>query len=571
MSIRKSVSLFLSLLLLSITAKAQLMCENWVVDAKNNSAHDHTTAVFESDSGIIVAGGFFQAGSTELELTSYGGQQTFNNTTPIVSQSRGIYVYLKDPFPGSSTLRWSKWFRCTSNAEIFDIAYKNGSVYITGYFYGSITFGSNTFASRGIRDMFLVKLDGNGNVVWAVQEGGPNWEKGDAMVLDDNNVYVTGYYESQANFSGNTLTAATNTDLFVASYSMNTGSLNWVKDFNGSSYKDEGNGITIDHNGDLYVTGYTFGYLQVDNTTLYSNGLSDIFVIKMDNSGTVLWANTFGGIDKDVANDIVYNPVDSNLYIACSWYSTGVSVQGNTITTYGDRDAVIIKMDPSGNIEWAKSGGSAMKDWVIALDVTATGDIIAAGVIGGDFVMDQQTLSNPYPQPDSTGLLLRIDMAGNLMGMTGYGGPGEDKVQDVATGKTIENKKAITVVGFYEGNMTLGPLNFTSTVGHNGFLWSFCDPLNAYYLVMGTEEPALSFDEVKLYPNPAVNLVTIQSGQLLDKVEVYNSIGQLIYTDAAIATHTYQLNTTDMDMGVYFVRTYTGNNTTKLNKLLVTK
>src|SRR5690606_27732103 len=114
------------------------------------------------------------------------------------------------------------------------------------------------------------------------------------------NIYSTGYVTSTTVFGGN-LNVTTNgfSDVYVSKSNANGGYL-WVKTFGGTS-ADRGLDITLDSAGNIYVTGYFNGTATFDNITLTSvNNSQDIFVVKLDNAGNVIWAISEGGPLEDI-------------------------------------------------------------------------------------------------------------------------------------------------------------------------------------------------------------------------------------------------------------------------------
>ena len=104
----------------------------------------------------------------------------------------------------------------------------SGNIFVTGYFYSpSITFGTTTLtnASAGNNDMFIVKYDSNGNVLWAKSAGGTSNDMGKSCSTDANgNVFVTGYFDSPSiTFGSTTLTNAGGDDMFIVKLSGATG------------------------------------------------------------------------------------------------------------------------------------------------------------------------------------------------------------------------------------------------------------------------------------------------------------------------------------------------------------
>src|SRR5690606_8330373 len=100
----------------------------------------------------------------------------------------------------------------------------NGNVLVTGFFGSpSITFGSTTLtnaSSTGKDELFIVKYDPNGNVLWAKSAGGINGDWGNSISTDANgNVLLTGYFSSSSiTFGSTTLTNAGSYDIFIAKY-----------------------------------------------------------------------------------------------------------------------------------------------------------------------------------------------------------------------------------------------------------------------------------------------------------------------------------------------------------------
>ena len=193
----------------------------------------------------------------------------------------------------------------------------NGNVYTTGDFDGTGDFdpgpGVYNLTSAGSEDIFVSKLDVNGNFVWAKRMGGggPSTanDYGRSVVVDANgNVYVTGWFNYTADFDPGpgvyNLTSASGPDIFVLKLDVN-GNFLWVKQMGGVG-SDYGESIAIDAAGNIYTTG-RFG-LQTDFDpglgvyNLTSAGDLDVFVSKLDANGNFVWARRMGGTGRDYAD-----------------------------------------------------------------------------------------------------------------------------------------------------------------------------------------------------------------------------------------------------------------------------
>jgi len=204
---------------------------------------------------------------------------------------------------------WAKQAGGASNDESYNIAVDaNGNSYVTGNFTGSATFGSTTLTSSGYNDIFVAKLDINGNWLWAKQAGGTGWDYGFVIAVDDNgNSYVTGYFSGSVTFGTTTLTSSGYEDIFVAKLDRN-GNWLWAKKAGGTS-DDIGYGIAVDANGNSYVTGYFEESATFGTTTLMSSGSRDIFVAKLGEVNSISLPDiiSFSGIHSIYPNP--FNPL----------------------------------------------------------------------------------------------------------------------------------------------------------------------------------------------------------------------------------------------------------------------
>ena len=188
----------------------------------------------------------------------------------------------------------------------------DGNVFATGTFDGTATFGSTTLTSAGSRDIFVVKYDTTGTVLWARQGGGNGFDPGLGIATDaDGNVYATGSFDGRAIFGSTLLIGAGSRDVFVVKYHAD-GTLLWIRR-GGGAESDRGYAITTDVAGNVYVTGSIEGTATFGSITLTSAGNEDVFVVKYDAEGTVLWAQQNGGDGDDFGDGITTDMAD-NVY-----------------------------------------------------------------------------------------------------------------------------------------------------------------------------------------------------------------------------------------------------------------
>jgi hypothetical protein len=173
-----------------------------------------------------------------------------------------------------------------------------GNSYITGYFASSsIVFGSTPFlANVGGNDIYIAKYDPSGNALWAKSVGGSLNETGLGIGTDaGGNIYATGYYQSSSlTFGSTTLTNSGSDDYFIVKYNP-AGNVIWAKGASGAS-NDIGYNLKVDAANNIHVVG-TFNSSSVTfgSSTISLNSFDDIFILKYDSTGIVLWAKSAGG------------------------------------------------------------------------------------------------------------------------------------------------------------------------------------------------------------------------------------------------------------------------------------
>lgn len=269
-----------------------------------------------------------------------------------------------------------------------------GNMYMVGYFSGTVDFdpGPATFniTSNGQYDICVLKLDANGNFIWAKAIGNTQSDLGYAACLDAiGNIYVTGVFQGIVDF-----------DPGPAVFNMTGGSgvINkcfvWNLDGNGNFLKafqitgsyTEGDAITVDAAGNIYFCGnYTETAdlnpgAAVFNVT--SSGAADAFVVKLDNAGNFLWGKSFGGIGTNNCRSVKVD-ASGNVYLSGEFpftvdFDPGPAVFN--VTTAGSTDAYILKLNANGDFVFVKTLGGTAADAARDIALDAAANIYVTGV-----------------------------------------------------------------------------------------------------------------------------------------------------------------------------------------------
>jgi hypothetical protein len=239
-----------------------------------------------------------------------------------------------------------------------------GNSYITGSFFGHTIFGSTSLYSTG-EDIYLAKYDATGNVLWAKKAGGISWDASNDIALDHSgNIYITGFFLTDATFGSITLTNTGGMKIFVAKYDA-SGNVLWAKKAGGVSggpnyYLNRAHGVAVDSIGNCFVTGQFEGSAYFGSTSLISNGDIDIFTAKYDASGNLLWAKQAGSTGSDAGSGIVTDR-NGNCYITGNFSGTA-TFGTTTLTSSGGADIFTAKYDAAGNVLWVKQAGGVNGD-----------------------------------------------------------------------------------------------------------------------------------------------------------------------------------------------------------------
>lgn len=264
----------------------------------------------------------------------------------------------------SGNFQWVKQFKCLGgNASVDYLSLDaTGNVYSTGNFWNSGIDcdpgpGSAVLSNNGLGDIFISKLDANGDYVWAKRMGSSGFDYGLSIVVDANgNVYSTGYFEGTVDFDPGSgtqnLTSLGSRDVFISKLDAN-GDYVWAKGMGSSTANDIGNGIDVDASGNIYTIGYFEGTVDFDPGTGTVNktsaGDKDIFVQKLDNNGDFVWVNSIGSSAEDQGVSIALG-ASNNIYLAGHFNGTSdfdFSSGTSNLTSAGSKDVYFTKWSQS--------------------------------------------------------------------------------------------------------------------------------------------------------------------------------------------------------------------------------
>lgn len=370
----------------------------------------------------------------------------------------------------AQTFQWAKHIGGTDNDHITCIKTDaQGNVVMSGGFEGTVDFdpGAAVHNLTAINDddYFILKLDSSGNYLWAVSiEGIPDANLRSKIAVDAvGNILMIGNFKGTVDFDPgagvfNLTSSSAFTDVFILKLDGN-GQLMWAKSFGGSA-ADDGKDIATDANNNVYATGSFMGGGDFDPGsgvfTMNDNGGGDVFISKLDASGDFIWANSIGGSYSDDGYGI---GVDSagNVYVAGDFLDEVDFDPGSgmyNLTSLASWDPFILKLDGNGNFVWAKQAEGTNAEFAHALKVTPSGDCYMAGIFSYDTDFDPGvSVYNLTSAGQEDVFVLHLNSNGGFVWARQMGGSETDN----ATAIDLDNDHNIYVTGSFTGQADFDP------------------------------------------------------------------------------------------------------------------
>ncbi len=544
----------------------------------------------------------------------------------------------------NANLDWARAMSGTGN-DSYSIAVDNfGNTYTTGSLTGTVDFdpGGGVFnlTSTGSNDVFISKLDSSGNFVWAINIGGTNSELGRSIAVDGNgNVYIIGIFYGTADFDPGAgvfnLTSAGNQDVFIFKLDL-LGSFLWAVNLGGVA-GENGNSIAVDAFGNVYTTGSFMDTTDFDPGTGVFNLIASpifpsIFVSKLDSSGNFLWAKNIGDVNNGNGGVGLSIALDSasNVYTTGNFSGT-IDFNPETgtfnLTSSGQDDMFISKLNSLGNFLWAKKIGSVGYEVSRSIAIDASQNIYITGFFQEMIDFDPGIgIFNLAPAIGSDIFISKYDSSGNFLWVKGitatYGGtdrsiaidaqdnvyttgnfqgtidfdPGIGVFNMVSNGDrdifistldssgnflnalnmggitadfglsvTVDNQNNIYSTGSFSGTADFDPGAGLVNLTSNG-------PNDIFVLKLNQDFSLSTVDiknrgNISIYPNPTSDQLMIKSNLIINEVKIMGVTGKTV-KEIQLNPNINAIGVSDLSKGIYFIRLSDGKKsvTTKFIK-----
>ena len=216
---------------------------------------------------------------------------------------------------------------------------------------------------------------------FAVTFGDTSSDYGYAIGVDSSgNSYITGSFQGTINFGGGDITAAGfDYDIFVLKLN-SSGTFEWVYTA-GDTEMDNGWSIAVDSSGNSYITGRFEETVNFGGGDITVAGEKDIFVLKLNSSGVFQWVYTAGGSSSDFGYGIDLDS-SGNSYIT-GYFEETVNFGGGDITAAGSYDIYVLKINPSGVFQWVYTVGGTSSDYGRDIALDSSGNSYITGYFRG--------------------------------------------------------------------------------------------------------------------------------------------------------------------------------------------
>ncbi len=383
-----------------------------LVRTLGGTSTDITRSVAVDTSGnFYVAGTYFNTTANANSVSDFSGAALNGKTT---TASTDVFVA---KFNSSGTQQWIRTLGGTSTESMNSVAVDySGNVYVAGNSFNSSTNANSVTDFSGAtlngktatasNDGFVAKLDASGAQQWIRTIGGTNSDISNNVKVDSvGNVYATGAYRnsdlnanSVTDFNGATLngkSAGSNNDGYVVKFD-SAGNQTWIKTLGGGS-SDFVNSVAVDLTGNVYTAGQfvnsatdSAAVTDFNNTTLNgksTTSLQDVFVAKLNSTGTQQWVRALGGEDIDVGQGV---SADENGNVYVSGYFNNSNINFNIVTDFSGatlngksgtaaNDGFVAKLNSAGTQQWIRTIGGTGDDKVLSVTVDGLGNIFVSG------------------------------------------------------------------------------------------------------------------------------------------------------------------------------------------------
>lgn len=335
----------------------------------------------------------------------------------------------------------------------------DGNLYVVGAFSYGMTLGDSSYQSKGGADLYIIKYNPSGLMLWQRSVGSKGWDEATAVAADVNgNAYFAGVFSDTLVLDGQQIVSDNSSpDIFLAKFDP-YGDLVWLKKYGGSGY-DRVGGLAIQPNGNIYLTGSFEGAANIGGSLLNSEVNGNSFLLKLNSSGGKTWLKQFGNLPS-LAIKIALKS-DNSIVMGGS-FTDELTIQSSTITgDFNPRGFVAEFAASNGSLKWLKKVNTGNASCMLsALAIDANNSIYVGGSFSDNYNNDAFVLGDST-YIDTGGFIAKLNATGNVgwskqlsSGMFNY-------VTDIA----IDNDNSVYATGLFTSDIDFAGQTYSAFGG----------------------------------------------------------------------------------------------------------
>jgi|GEM_PF-1410523 len=452
-----------------------------------------------------------------------------------------------------------------------------GNLYVAGFFRETLILNGTTYNAIGVNDIFVAKLNAQGNTVWFRQMGGSADESNyyacsvNDMVADAaGNLYFTGFFTDSLSFQSQRLTALGRNDVVTGKLNA-AGDLQWWQRAGGNyggdcglPNNDNGAGIALDKAGNVLIAGHYAFNFHIGDTIIYANHNVDMYLAKYDNNGNYLWALSEGGLSWEMATSVACDN-NNNVYMTGHFKETciiGTETFTSVSISGSQYDVFISKYNSDGDFLWARQEGGNRSEYAVRIVTDYADNFYIAGTFDGDTYMADTVLSG---LPNRC-FIARYTSDGVPVYITHGGGAGNNP-----QALCMDRNNDLMLGGFATAHpntpLQFGNISVTPT-GNYIFIARLKDPFNSPF----SQEEAAMEAQVLVFPNPMDQELIFrfsQAQQQACSLQMFDMQGRMVHSQAGITGSSFTMQRGSLAAGAYVYRIHIPGQEAATGRILV--
>ncbi len=547
---KKLKIILVSILILFFSISINSQTQFNFAKAWKGQTNEAATCLVEDNNGNIYVGGVFR--------------DTVDFDPTIVTNkigSKGSDDGFISKFDANGNYLWTRTIEGTSSESVTKLKINASSeLVVLGEFSGVTDFdpslSTQTITSNGSKDIYLARFDLNGNYIDVKQIGGNGTETAMNLTFDQNgDIFICGAAATGCDFDpgiGVNTPTFTNTG-FIAKYTASMGLL-----FVANNIGEFATNVMVNNNNDIIVGGYFQGIVDFDNSpttySVQSVGQRDVFICKYTNTGNFSWLYNVGSVLSDHLTDMA---IDNNYIYGCGSFNNTVDFDNSagtyTLQSNGQRDAFLIKLNHTGNLQFAYKFGNTLNDAATSVITNSNGCTVALftnGIIDCDPGASTSTITTNY-----SSTILEFNNSGNFISKQQVG-EANPYIYSYQILKNTQNQ--LYIAGFIDNNpgdiidFDDSPAVSSYTCGGNG------DAILVKYNPITTSIINHPYKlNVSVYPNPSSNQVHVVFSDENYKFTLFDSKLSVIQRGQLSAENPI-INIEKLNAGLYFLKSEKG-------------